>query len=149
MFLERLRWGEVRTTEVVEFVQLFLVIGWAIPNPPIRKRKGIVPRFVRQVSTDEVRIVQNLEGILKVWLMDACAEFPFTNSISQAMTPSSVLTRFVDFNETEDVDKAMKKQGEKGVTISYNQPKGDKGKDGKGKDGKGKGKDGKGKAGFI
>ena len=81
--------------------------------------------------------------------MDACAEFPFTNSISQAMTPSSVLTRFVDFNETEDVDKAMKKQGEKGVTISYNQPKGDKGKDGKGKDGKGKGKDGKGKAGFI
>ena len=63
MFLERLRWGEVRTTEVVEFVQLFLVIRWAIANPPIRKRKGIVPRLVRQVSTDEVRIVENLSVV--------------------------------------------------------------------------------------
>ena len=82
-------------------------------------------------------------------MVDGCLCGIFLYSISQAMAPSSVLTRFVDFNETEDVDKAMKKQGEKGVTISYNQPKGDKGKDGKGKDGKGKGKDGKGKAGFI
>merc|ERR1719428_2331093 len=82
-------------------------------------------------------LFEDIDGVSKVKL------------VTDRDTGESKGIAFVDFNETEDVDKAMKKQGEKGVTISYNQPKGDKGKDGKGKgkDGKGKGKDEKGKDG--